>query len=114
MLLSSHLLVEVEQVCDRVGLLHRGRLVAEGAPGELTGAATEVIVRAEPLPAAVRCLTGHPAVESVTAADGVLRVVTARAQTAEINRALVAVSELRVGGGLEELLLGLDAQEVAA
>jgi ABC-2 type transport system ATP-binding protein len=38
-LLSSHLLSEVELVCDRVVILFRGEVVAEGAPGELTGRA---------------------------------------------------------------------------
>jgi ABC-2 type transport system ATP-binding protein len=35
-LLNSHLLSEVELVCDRVAIISRGRLVAEGTPGELT------------------------------------------------------------------------------
>ncbi len=34
-LLSSHNMLEVEHVCDRVGLLNKGRLVAEGTPSEL-------------------------------------------------------------------------------
>jgi ABC-2 type transport system ATP-binding protein len=34
-LLNSHLLSEVELVCDRVAILSRGRLVAEGRPSEL-------------------------------------------------------------------------------
>jgi ABC-2 type transport system ATP-binding protein len=33
--LSSHLLAEVEQVCDRVAVIVRGRLVDEGAPATL-------------------------------------------------------------------------------
>jgi ABC-2 type transport system ATP-binding protein len=36
-LLSSHLLSEVELICDRVAILFRGELVAEGAPADLTG-----------------------------------------------------------------------------
>src|SRR5438105_753269 len=34
-LLNSHLLSEIELVCDRVAILLRGRLVAEGSPAEL-------------------------------------------------------------------------------
>jgi ABC-2 type transport system ATP-binding protein len=33
--LSSHLLHDVEALCDRIGVLHRGRLVAEGRIGDL-------------------------------------------------------------------------------
>jgi ABC-2 type transport system ATP-binding protein len=34
-LLSSHMLGEMEQICTRVGILHQGRLVREGSAGEL-------------------------------------------------------------------------------
>jgi ABC-2 type transport system ATP-binding protein len=37
-LLNSHLLSEVELVCDRVAILLHGRLVAEGSPSELARA----------------------------------------------------------------------------
>ena len=37
-LLNSHLLSEVELVCDRVVIINRGRVVAEGAPCELARA----------------------------------------------------------------------------
>jgi ABC-2 type transport system ATP-binding protein len=36
-LLNSHLLSEVELVCDRVVIIQRGAVVREGAPAELTG-----------------------------------------------------------------------------
>ncbi len=35
-LLNSHLLAETERVCDRVGILHRGKLVREGTLSSLT------------------------------------------------------------------------------
>jgi len=37
-ILSSHLLDEVEKVCDRVAILDHGRLIAEGAVADLVGA----------------------------------------------------------------------------
>ena len=47
MLLSSHLLGEVQQICDRVGVIDRGRMVAESAVEELRGR-DELIVAAAP------------------------------------------------------------------
>jgi len=38
---SSHILEVVEKVCDRVGIVHQGRLVTLGAPRELTAASGE-------------------------------------------------------------------------
>lgn len=35
-LLASHLLHQVQRICDRVGILHRGRLVAQGSLAELS------------------------------------------------------------------------------
>ncbi len=34
-LFSSHVMSEVERLCDRVGIIHRGRLLAEGTVGDL-------------------------------------------------------------------------------
>jgi ABC-2 type transport system ATP-binding protein len=44
-LLTSHYLDEVEHLADRVGVLRRGRLIAEGSPGELTAATGDTTVR---------------------------------------------------------------------
>jgi ABC-2 type transport system ATP-binding protein len=45
--LSSHLLSEVELVCDRVAMLHKGKLVKLGRTSELlqSGQATEIVAR---------------------------------------------------------------------
>jgi ABC-2 type transport system ATP-binding protein len=45
--LNSHLLGEVERVCDRVCVVDRGRVVAEGSVGALTGEARGVRVQLE-------------------------------------------------------------------
>ena len=42
---NSHLLSEVERVCDRVAVLTRGRLITEGAVEELTTMRSEYVVQ---------------------------------------------------------------------
>ena len=46
--LSSHLLHEVEQVCDRVLILNRGQVIAQGRVDELLGQAHAVEMRVGP------------------------------------------------------------------
>jgi len=38
-LFSTHYLAEAELMCDRIGLLHHGRLIAEGTPAALRASA---------------------------------------------------------------------------
>ena len=45
--LSSHLLSEMESVCDRVGVMARGKLVACGTPAEITQAGDGIRVQIE-------------------------------------------------------------------
>ena len=44
--LNSHLLTEVEQVCDRIAVITRGRIVAQGRVAEILGSEHAVRVRA--------------------------------------------------------------------
>ena len=55
---SSHLLGEVQQMCDRVAILARGRLVTEGPVTDVLsiGRAARLMVRVEPLDAALETL----------------------------------------------------------
>jgi ABC-2 type transport system ATP-binding protein len=115
-LLSSHLLSEVEQICDRVGVIRSGELVGEGSVDELRGRAG-LRVRAEPIEQAERIVSGLPDVERVTVVDGRLRIAVDPAAAAEINRALVvagvAVSELATDrASLEEVFLELTQGEL--
>lgn len=72
-LLCSHFLAEVEEVCDRVGILYMGRLVAEGSLAELTGEPTEIVIATSDLaPAQTRQIADHPGVVSLE--GGVLRM----------------------------------------
>jgi ABC-type multidrug transport system ATPase subunit len=110
-MLSSHLMGEVEQVCDRVGVIRAGSLIAEGTVEELRGRAG-LRVRAEPLADAARLVRALAGVEAVTTVDGRLEVTVDTAQASAINRALVragiAVSELYVEkASLEDVFLEL-------
>ena len=86
--LSSHLMGEIEQVSDRVGVIRNGSLVAEGTVEELRGRAG-LRVRAEPLPEATRLVAALPQVDAVTSVDGVIEIDVDTAQAPAINRFLV-------------------------
>jgi ABC-2 type transport system ATP-binding protein len=114
-LLSSHLMGEVELVCDRVGVIRAGSLVAEGTVEELRGHA-RLRVRAEPVSEATRVLQTLPDIESLTRVNGVLEVGAAVDRAAAINRALVEagveVSELYADrASLEHVFLELTGGE---
>lgn len=116
-LLSSHLLGEVQQVSDRVGVISHGVLIAQGSVDELRGRGS-VLVRAAPLDLArerIARLLGNEGVEVV---DGTLRFASASADVPRITRELVlagvAVSEVRpVERTLEDVFLELTGEEVA-
>jgi ABC-type multidrug transport system ATPase subunit len=54
--LSSHLLHEVEQICDRVAVLNHGKVVAQGPVGELLAKEPVLRVRVASPQAAVEAL----------------------------------------------------------
>ena len=96
-LLSSHLLGEVQQICDRVGIINAGRMVAEHNVEELRGE-QELVVRAAPRDTAQSVLTDFLGTGTVHLYDDTLRVKVDPGRAAEVNRVLVqagiAVSEL--------------------
>ncbi len=51
-LITSHLLGQIEDICDRVAILDRGRLVIEGAVRDLVGRTDRQALVVEPLPPA--------------------------------------------------------------
>src|SRR5918992_2440958 len=59
-LLSSHLLTEVEQLCNRVGIIREGRLLYEGGPEALVAPTSRFKVRVDNLSAACELLTREP------------------------------------------------------
>jgi ABC-2 type transport system ATP-binding protein len=113
-ILSSHILGEVEQICDSVTIISRGRRVTAGSVAQVLAAHStgQVVVRTESpaeLPAAAEVLTAAGA--GVTSHSDHL-IVTGIAKPAEITRALAArdlfVSELTpVVADLESVFLQL-------
>jgi ABC-2 type transport system ATP-binding protein len=56
------LLTEVEQLCNRVGIIHEGRLLYEGAPDVLRGPAGRFKVRVDNQSAATELLAREPGI----------------------------------------------------
>ncbi|MEV6274351.1 ABC transporter ATP-binding protein [Nocardia sp. NPDC051832] len=113
-LLSSHMLSEVQEICDRVGVISGGTLRTEATVSELRGAAS-VLVRAEPLelafPAVRDALGGNALLTS-----GGIRVDAGPDTAPEVARAVVAAGadllELRVDEkSLEEVFFELTELE---
>ena len=114
-LLSSHLLSEVEQICSRIGVIRRGTLVAEGTIDEIRGEA-HLIVRAEPADLALRILEQAVGADRVTLRDGEFSLNVDTARTADIARQLVAgganLIELRPAErSLEDVFMELTGTE---
>ena len=115
-LLSSHLLGEVEQICTRVGVIREGRMVAEGTIDEIRGAA-QLVVRAAPVEKARAVLIGLLGESRVTLrADGSFSLDVAADQTASLANRLVTsgldLTELRPSErSLEEVFLEVTGGE---
>ena len=122
---SSHLLSELERICDRVAIISRGRLLAEDTPAEMVGRAAprrQLEIELESLPtatvAALRCL------DFVTAcqADGPvvrLEVTTDRDVRRDVSawlygRGLVPLRIQEVGRTLEDLFFEITTENVCS
>ena len=124
-LLSSHLMGEVEQVCDRVGVIRDGALVAEGTVEELRGRAA-LRVRARAARRRRRgCVGRLPGVAAVATVDGALDVARRHRRRAgdqpraRRRRASRSPSSRRSSASLEDVFLeltggGPDDTQIAA
>ena len=92
-LLSSHLLNQVQSVCDRVWLFNRGKIALQGTVPELArkvlGAGYSVMVEAEG-PDIEAILKGVPGVRGVAAEGRVYRVSAESDVRGDVAKALVA------------------------
>src|SRR2546428_13624660 len=81
-LLSSHLLNEVELTCDRVGVIAKGKLVAEGTVDELRARSggSAFLIRATPLDQARRLVESLVKPGQIQVQDGVCSLAIDPAQ----------------------------------
>ena len=85
---STHILADVERVCDAVAILERGRLVASAGVTELTGrfASNRLTLEVEDRGSALalsRVLTGRPWIQSIDTAERTLRIAVSDLPTAQ-------------------------------
>jgi ABC-2 type transport system ATP-binding protein len=115
-LFSSHILAEVQDVSSRILVIHRGRLRADGAPGELvasTGRRTlRVEARAEPaaLSAALAPVPGLAAAECSDRGEGIASL-HAQVDGHADPRDAVAAALARAGLAAREIHLELPSLE---
>jgi ABC-2 type transport system ATP-binding protein len=85
--LSSHQLGEVEQICDRVAIINKGRLLREGRVVDLVTEKAQFRILAKPLDKALGVVSGHWTCE--TQDDGALLVDVGKDETPLVVKKLV-------------------------
>ncbi|OLR94586.1 alpha/beta fold hydrolase [Actinokineospora bangkokensis] len=115
---SSHLLAEVEQTCDHVVVMHRGRLVASGGVDDIVAGGGEATFRVDDPAAAAAALGALDGVGEVLV-DGELvhadlGTLPRSAAVAELVRAGVAVEQAGPRRRLEDAFLQLVGEESGA
>ena len=94
-LLSSHLLDEVEKICDEVAIVDRGRVVVQGSiAGLAADGKRTILVATSDNDEARRILGGHRAIQAVAPENGHFRItlypeIEAEAAAGDISRRLV-------------------------
>jgi ABC-2 type transport system ATP-binding protein len=114
-ILSTHVLPEVEALCERVIIVHGGRIVAQDAIDRLAGVGSQVRVRvARPnaeLASRLSLVPGVTGVEEIP--DGGYSIAANQDVREEVARVAVPAGLLELGGsrGLEDVFLQLTRGE---
>jgi ABC-2 type transport system ATP-binding protein len=112
-LLSSHLLDEVEDLCDRLAIIRDGRIVYEGALADLKRtAATGYRLRTTDDERALAVARAQPGIERVDRRDGAIAFEASEDAVPDLSVALIeagaAIAELKPSAAtLEELFFRL-------
>ncbi len=88
--LCSHLLHEVQTVCDRVAIIRRGQLVAEGSVSDLLGRGQFLRLKASNSDTLFQALSRIPWVTHVEQANDYVRARVPAERAAELNRSLAS------------------------
>jgi ABC-2 type transport system ATP-binding protein len=89
-LLASHLLYEVEQVCDRVLVIKKGKLIASGTIADVTRRGSYFEIRVSDPARAAAALRELPSIGEVRRTATGLDVIADPERGAELNRALAS------------------------
>jgi ABC-2 type transport system ATP-binding protein len=89
-LLSSHLLAEVEQLCNRVGIINEGRLLYEGEPAALVAATTRFKINVDHVAGALQLLAADPGIKASQNGDAYLHVEVQAHHISDVNALLVS------------------------
>jgi ABC-2 type transport system ATP-binding protein len=96
-LISSHVLHEIEHICDRIAIMNRGKVVVQGRVSDLLGRRDSLEVRVEPIDEAIRVLGAAPWIGGVTREGDRLQVAAPLESAASLTR-LLAEQGLYVSG----------------
>jgi ABC-type multidrug transport system ATPase subunit len=88
-LLSSHLLVEIEQLCNRVGIINEGRLLYEGEPAALVSPTTRFKLNVDNVPVALQLLATDFTIKASQNGDAYLHVEAQAEHISSVNALLV-------------------------
>jgi ABC-2 type transport system ATP-binding protein len=114
---SSHLLAEVEETCTDVAVMHQGRLIAQGPVAQLVEAATIVVVDVDDPIRAEQVAAGVPSVGDVVRTPTGLVLRADAAARAKLVRALagagLGVERVAPQRGLEQTFLALVGESPA-
>ncbi|MDP3279065.1 MAG: ABC transporter ATP-binding protein [Deltaproteobacteria bacterium] len=115
---SSHNLQELEEVCDQAAVLDRGKLIANGTMTELTSSTREFTVQLAPSsssspPAYVQIVSGQPGVATVTLDEASGRLVVVLDPTSDPDDVSSAVLRvlLERGARVRELTRGRSLEQ---
>lgn len=109
--ISSHILVEVEQVCSHVAVMDRGHLLRMGTVAELTGAASSVYLEVDDVSLALGLLEKMPGIKKVSPEPPGIAVLLDGLERKKLVAALVnagvGVETISSRRHLEEVFLGM-------